>query len=82
MQLLVDACGVVRCLYDETLELACLGRLQIARGSHVEPNALGQWQADLSPVAGPCLGPFVHRSQALEAERDWLEEHWLTTSLT
>ena len=82
MQLIVDSCGVVRCLYDETLELACLGRLQISRGSHVEPNKEGQWLADLSPVAGPCLGPFEHRSQALDAERAWLEHHWLTTSRT
>ena len=26
------------------------------------------------------LGPFDHRSQALAAERKWLEEYWLTPS--
>jgi hypothetical protein len=28
-------------------------------------------------VGGPVLGPFDRRSDALEAERDWLERHWL-----
>ena len=51
--------------------------LTIQRGSHVEPNERGQWLADLAPVGGPVLGPFRLRSEALEAERDWLEQHWL-----
>ena len=58
MQLLIKPDGGVRCLYDETLDLQGLGQLQIERGSHVEPDADGQWTADLSPVAGPLLGPF------------------------
>ncbi|MHB8860928.1 MAG: hypothetical protein ACYC6N_00885 [Pirellulaceae bacterium] len=49
----------------------------ISRGSHVEPDAAGNWYADLSPVGGPLLGSFSHRSAALAAERDWLEGHWL-----
>ncbi len=77
MQLVIRPGGVVRCLYGEELELSVLGQPIIARGSHVEPNADGQWTADLSPVQGPVLGPFAHRSQALEAERAWLEQHWL-----
>lgn len=77
MQLLIDAQGNIRCLYDETISLANLGTLAIARGSHVEPTADGQWLADLSPVDGPCLGPFVTRSAALVAERQWLETNWL-----
>lgn len=77
MQLLIDSAGSIRCLYGESLDLASLGTLQIARGSHVEPNEQGRWLADLSPVAGPCLGPFDHRSQALAAEQTWLEAHWL-----
>ncbi len=78
MQLVIDPIGDARCLYDETLPLAELGRLTISRGSFVEPNDLGQWLADLSPVAGPQLGPFATRSAALEAERDWLETNWLS----
>ncbi len=77
MQLVIDPCGQVRCLYSETIDLAALGSLSIERGSHVEPNEAGQWLADLSPVGGPCLGPFTKRSEALAAEQTWLEEHWL-----
>ena len=80
MQLLIDAQGNIRCLYDETIPLANLGTLAIARGSHVEPTISGQWLADLSPVSGPCLGPFATRSLALDAERAWLEANWLTNS--
>ena len=77
MQLLVSPNGTLRCLYDETLDLHELGQLAISRGSHVEPDEQGQWHADLSPVDGPTLGPFAHRSEALAAERDWLEANWL-----
>ena len=77
MQLVIHVDGRIRCLYDESLALDQLGQLQIQRGSHVEPDATGQWQADLSPVGGPLLGPFARRSQALAAERQWLETHWL-----
>jgi hypothetical protein len=77
MQLVIHPNGRVRCLYAECIALEQLGQLQIQRGSHVEPDADGQWQADLSPVGGPSLGPFVHRSQALAAERHWLETNWL-----
>ena len=46
----------------------------------LEPDDAGQWWADLSPVHGPRLGPFGVRSQALDAERLWLETHWLTAA--
>ena len=77
MQLRVDPRGQVTCLYSEVIDLASLGSLSIRRASHVEPNAQGRWLADLSPVAGPVLGPFDKRSQALQAEVSWLEAHWL-----
>ncbi|MBL8794615.1 MAG: hypothetical protein JNM56_11980, partial [Planctomycetia bacterium] len=57
-----------------------LGLIAIRRASHVEPAAEGSWFADLSPVDGPVLGPFRLRSEALAAERRWLEDHWLTRS--
>ena len=79
MQLVIDPAGVVRCVYDETIDLTTLGQPTISRGSHVEPDEYGQWLADLSPVNGPTLGPFPQRSQALTAERTWLEAHWLCT---
>ena len=77
MRLLVQPDGTVRAIYDEAIDLALLGRVTITRASHVEPDQQGRWRADLSPVNGPVLGPFDHRGQALEAEHDWLERHWL-----
>jgi hypothetical protein len=77
MQLLIDPSGCTRCIYGETIDLALFGHLAVRRASHVEPNAEGNWFADLSPVNGPCLGPFRRRSEALEAERRWLEDNWL-----
>ncbi|MGE0757205.1 MAG: hypothetical protein AB7O38_09300 [Pirellulaceae bacterium] len=59
------------------MDLATLGRLEIRRGSHVEPTGQGGWQADLAPVGGPVLGPFATRSAALAAELRWLHDHWL-----
>ena len=80
MQLVVDSAGIVRCVYDETIDLSSLGSPRIARASHVEPDAQGLWHADLSPVDGPILGPFAHRSEALVAERCWLEAHLSNSS--
>ncbi|NQU24432.1 MAG: hypothetical protein HQ567_24380 [Candidatus Nealsonbacteria bacterium] len=77
MQLLIKPDGVVRCLYDESIDLRALGRPVIARGSYVEPDQQGRWFADLAPADGPRLGPFERRSHALEAESRWLEANWL-----
>jgi hypothetical protein len=78
MELLVETSGTVRTIYSEQLDVRCLGKISIRRGSHVEPTASGQWTADLAPVGGPVLGPFDHRSEALAAEVAWLQTHWLT----
>ena len=77
MKLLVRPAGTARAIYDELIDRAVLGRVTITRASHVEPDEQGRWRADLSPVNGPVLGPFDHRSEALQAEHDWLERHWL-----
>jgi len=77
MQLIALKTGEIRCLYDEVIDLTVLGTPVIARASHVEPDARGQWWANLSPVAGPQLGPFQRRTEALEAEKGWLERNWL-----
>ena len=67
-------------IYGEQIDLHALGRPAISRASHVEPDPHGRWFADLSPVAGPKLGPFERRSQALAAEISWLETNWLTST--
>jgi hypothetical protein len=79
MDLVAETTGRVRAVYDEQIDLATIGALAIRRASHVEPDREGRWHADLSPVSGPVLGPFAVRSEALEAERAWLNQHWLVT---
>ena len=72
MELVVDAGGSVRYIYDEGIDLREIGTLKITRASHVEPDRDGFWWADMEPVDGPVLGPFRGRSEALKAERGWL----------
>jgi hypothetical protein len=70
--------GAVSMVYSEGLDLRELGRpVAIRRASHVEPTHAGDWTADMAPVAGPVLGPFANRGEALEAERRWLDVHHL-----
>ncbi len=59
----------MHCIHDEALDLREIGKLQITRASHVEPDNEGYWWADMGPVYGPVLGPFTSRSEALGAER-------------
>jgi len=80
VNLVVRSDGTVEYLYDDALDLTSLGRLTITRASHVEPTGSGQWTADLTPANGPVLGPFRTRTEALHAERIWLEEHRLNLS--
>jgi hypothetical protein len=82
MQLLVDRHGTVHCLYGETIDLNALGSLAIRRASYVEADDSGRWWADMAPVGGPKLGPFGRRSEALGAETQWLEQHWLPTQVS
>ena len=80
MELVIRPGGLVRCVYGEAIDLHALGRSHITCASTVEPDDQGSWWADLSPVNGPLLGPFEQRSQALDAEQQWLSRHWLTAS--
>lgn len=59
-----DLCEEVKLAY-----LNRLGRPPEDMRCVFQPNA---WWADLSPVNGPLLGPFLSRSSALEAEVEWL----------
>lgn len=79
-QLIIGPDGTAKCVYTEMIDLAAIGKLSIRRGSHVEPDQEGHWMADLSPVAGPLLGPFATRGEALRAEVAWLHRHWLGAS--
>lgn len=65
--------GDLRMIYsDEIATLLTCGESHIVRASHVEPSSHGWWTADMSPVAGPVLGPFTLRQDALDAEVSWL----------
>ncbi len=76
MELTIARGGTIHCVYGEAIDLNVLGRVSIRRASHVEPDDTGHWFADLSPVAGPRIGPFDRRSEALAAELAWLNAHW------
>jgi len=78
MQIIIQPDGNAKCVYDEAIDVNELGVVAISRGSHVEPDSSGQWLVDLGPVSGPTLGPFALRSEALDAEREWLQRFWLT----
>jgi len=77
MEIRIKPSGTAMCIYSDALPLSQIGKLSIKRASHVEPNSVGQWIADLSPVGGPQLGPFELRTDALSAEVSWLRKNWL-----
>ncbi|MBU6435508.1 MAG: hypothetical protein KGS09_20215 [Nitrospirae bacterium] len=77
----ISPAGTIEFIYHDALRpLLAAGNAHIWRASHVEPTADGQWTADLTPVQGPILGPYLTRAEALTAETDWLTEHWLRRS--
>lgn len=80
MFIVISPTGRARFIYSDevALALAGSGEARTVRASHVEP-AGSQWTADMSPVGGPVLGPFVTRQEALEEEVKWLEEKSLPT---
>lgn len=80
IELSVDESGTIRCIYHDALaELIQEGSGTLQRASHVEPDPerLGFWVADLSPVGGPVLNGFKLRQQALDAEVEWLSSNYL-----
>jgi hypothetical protein len=73
VQVIVGNDGSIRFIYDDDLlGLAACGKMKVSRASHVEPNSDGKWEADMSPVGGPVLGPYKTRNEALEEEVKWL----------
>lgn len=77
MQIAIAADGTTRFIHNDVLDAKELGAASIQRASHVEPNDDLTWNADLTPVNGPVLGPFPTRAAALAAEVLWLERNWL-----
>lgn len=77
----VQANGDIKFIYADALKaLLGLGDAQIERASHVEPTAGNQWEADMSPVGGPRLGPFDTRQAALDAEVVWINRNVLAAA--
>lgn len=73
--------GGIEFIYHDALRpLLTAGEAHIRRASHVEPTPDGRWTADLTPMHGPILGPYLTRAEALTAETDWLIQHWLRRS--
>lgn len=73
MELIVKPNGSVQGVYSDEFDYRTLGEPRIRRASHVEPDESGRWIADLAPVQGPKLGPFEKRSEALDAEKKFLD---------
>lgn len=84
MKITFEVDGRIKFIYDDTVAEVMRevgGKLNVKRASHVEPTVcdlyeggpkFDGWQADMSPVGGPVLGPYGTRGQALDAERNYL----------
>lgn len=77
MNLVVENDGQERCIYSKEIIQDALGILTIELASLVEPNDLGRWPADLSPIRVPVLGRYEKRSEAPAAKVAWMEAKWL-----
>jgi len=78
--------GRVVAIYDENVDMSVFaGEATIRRASHVEPiqhgDKVGRWYVDFSPLGDGylfCLSDtFGKRSEALKAERAFLEKHYI-----
>lgn len=72
MEIVIKPNGIFISIYSDSFNYGEFGKPQIRRASHVEPTEDGRWTADLSPVAGPVLGPFEKRNEAIDAELEFL----------
>lgn len=71
----VDKDGTLTMIYDDDLsDLLEKGPHTIQRVSHVEPDQCGYGWSATMVEDGMVLGPYWKRSQALAAEREYLEE--------
>jgi hypothetical protein len=78
MKLVVTKDGSIQTIAPDDLSfINSLGTCDVRRASHVEAvnhNGKFVWEADLSPVGGPVLGPFFTRTEALQKEVEWLDQ--------
>ena len=77
MILSIDSKGDIRGIYTDDYPWRELGKPLVQRPSHVEPDDLGLWYADLTLSNGPKIGPFARRADAIAAEVRWLERNRL-----
>ena len=78
--IIFDTKGGVRFIHDDSLMALVKDSVDdvvIRRASYVEPTDDGLWEADMSPVYGPVLGPFDTRGEALSEEVAWLAERMI-----
>lgn len=69
--------GIISMIHNDNMApLLSEGDSVLRRASHVEPCGI-QWIADMSPLNGPVLGPFVLRGEALASEAEWIKVHYL-----
>lgn len=76
MRVLIDKDGSVRFLHDDEVAEALidLGPQRVARASEVDHDGTG-WVADMEKSGHACkLGPFPTRTEALDREREFLED--------
>jgi hypothetical protein len=81
----VDAAGVVRFVWDDTFsELLNHGAVAVERASTINWTPAG-WIARIFAAgngADEQLGPFALYERALAAEREWIQEHLLSSATT
>lgn len=79
LSLSISPNGIIFAIYkDDLAPLVGMGDSEIKRASFVEPShdlGVPLWDADMFPVSGPVLGPFLTRGDALEAEEKWLKQN-------
>lgn len=76
-QIIINSNGTIRFIHNDDIAevFIKLGEAKTTRASYVEPLSSGKWEADLTPVWGPILGPFNRRDEAVSAEIEWLQNH-------
>lgn len=87
ISVIIEKDGTLRFLYDYNSqegqllsdELIKDTNAHIERRSHINPKVTEngvKWFVDLSPSAGPELGPFESRAIAIEEEIAWINNNW------